>query len=1142
MLTVILDLGVPASVFAEGETPQEASDKICAFLYQINGSARDLELVFQNDPNPDPMRILVGSYGVDPAAADYHFASKEYHKKQYYVDGNNNPAWDWADQSYVPLPWYADSNNSGYIKTITFKEEIKPLSIASWFAYCSNVNQINGLDKLNLSNCEDMSYAFYVFANNNNTLTSLDLSCLNQGNSSTGNVRQADFFFRSAKIQTLILKGMDLSGIGRVHTDVKTAKGASTVRSCYISDLCDFIYYSHALTKIDFEGVNLSHIRQLKSFLYDNRGLEEIDLSNLASGPVDAYTIEYLCRNHPALKTVKLGSAEHPFEVATNLTTNTIPYAANSSLPDNQIASMSTRNITLVYLGNMFLNCANLESVSLEHFRTTTNVQLQCNGVFDGCAALTKVDHFGNLFKDNYLLNASAWQFKRIFNGCTSLTEIDMSENMRALGEGELIFANCSSLKTLDLSGLGKQTSDAARAATHTYRKLCAATPSGNDAALYSSYNIYQNCEELTEVIFSPYYPEQIGSGYNIPPDKTWVKVDNPAPGEYQDYENAHSGYANAYSEAGNTALTKNSEELFGDFKPEYAGRWVGISRIVLDGNGGSPDKQALENNAKGLPLNYDPESITDPERTGFSFAGWYADKTLAIGDPDNQQLPVPNGENAAAWAYYARWYENTYSLTLDSNGGGTVPNSVTEQSIADHTGIDVSKITIDPDRKAIHFNNIRYTEYVELNKGYFASNDGDSILTGWGDRPNGTGKVYGVNESLSKLSSENGTGVTLYAQWHTPHAIITFDVNDGDDPSAPATPVSPISYESADAPYGELPESSREGYSFVYWYYTTEDPTTHAITEHPVTSTDTVGMSRTLYAKWMKNPQITFTCEETAGEFVDHSQKQTKVGKYNQAIGILPVPHNGKAAFKGWYDNLQGTGNPITSDTLAKGDTTYYALWGYKLEIDVDGGSFSDGFTGYPVQDDESMIVTLHLPSKPNATFGGWFTDPDFAEEHRVTTGDLLHLSQTNKIYAQWIKDICTVSLNPNGGDVSSDSIQVHSGHTIGELPTPVKEGCDFLGWYEALDGGGLGTTRYTATSEITGDVTLKAKWAEKNLSVRFKAEGGSFYDTGNGDDIVVNVAEGGTICCPPGVSKTGYFFDGWYTGENGTGTKLTA
>lgn len=1110
ILSILFSLAVPMelSVFSEEEeTPQQSSDKICAFLYKINGSAKDLELVFQNSQIPNPSRAVAGG-------PYKNFASKEYHSKKYYIDGNSNPNWNWADQSYQTLPWYSDSNNSNYIKTITVKEEIKPLSIASWFYNCVNVNKVDGLENINMTNCENMSYAFYNFASNQNSLTSLNLSYFNSGSSSTGNVRQADFFIRSANIQTLNLAGMDLSGIGRVQQNVKK-KNSDETQEYYISDLCYFIYACKKMTNVVLDGVNLSHLRQIKYFFHESLELTEIDLSNLASSPVDAYSIENFFGNAPNLKSVKLGSSEHPFGVATNLTANNILYAANSSLPADQIENYSSRQITLVYLGNMFYNCSQLESMDFQYFSTTDAVPVQCNGIFDSCSSLTSVNALGNMF--NNQMGSSAWVLKRFFNGCSSLTEIDMSGNTRALTEGELIFSNCKSLKTLNLSGLGKNTPNWARSQNNQYRKLCA------------TGNIYENCDELAEIVFSPYYPENIGSYGNIPPEKTWVKVENPSDADKVAYA-ANNGYSGTYSVAGDTNDTKTSAMLFGDFKPEYAGRWVAISRIVLDANGGTPDKQFLDNNAKDLPLNYDPSDIVTPQRTGYTFAGWYSKKDPD--DPDSKELPAPHEDNAAAWTYYARWNENTYNLTVNGNGGGTVPAGITPQSLADHTGIDVSKIRIADDRTAIYFDNIRYTEYVELNKGYFTGTDANTILTSWGDRPNGLGREIGVNESVNKLSSEQNGSVTLYAQWHTPHAVITFNVKD--TPEHPATPVSQISYDSADAEFGELPESSRDGYSFMYWYYTTEDPNTHAVTEHRVYPDTPVEMSRTLYAKWMENPRITFSCATNGGTFVDNSNVQTKICRYNRPIGLLPTPYNGKSAFKGWFENSDGTGDPITSETLAEGNKTYHAVWGYKLEVDANGGSFTDGFSGYPIQNEESMTVTLHTPVKPNATFGGWYTDTDYAEGHKVADGQVLDLSQTNKIYAKWIAEKSTVTLNPDGGTVSKNTIEVYTGHTLGELPTPVKDGYEFRGWYYE-------DTKYTAASVINSDITLKARWAEKNKEVTFKAEGGTFYDTNSSDDVVVKVAAGDTICCPPGVNRKDYDFVGWYTGVNGTGEKFS-
>ena len=71
------------------------------------------------------------------------------------------------------------------------------------------------------------------------------------------------------------------------------------------------------------------------------------------------------------------------------------------------------------------------------------------------------------------------------------------------------------------------------------------------------------------------------------------------------------------------------------------------------------------------------------------------------------------------------------------------------------------------------------------------------------------------------------------------------------------------------------------------------------------------------------------------------------------------------------------------------------------------------------------------------------------------------------------------TATFDANGGTVDVSSIEVTQGEAYGELPVPVREGHEFLGWF-------LGEDEVTSATVFggTGDVTLVARW-EKNETV---------------------------------------------------------
>ncbi len=837
--------------------------------------------------------------------------------------------------------------------------------------------------------------------------------------------------------------------------------------------------------------MDLSRIIKLSYFIYQNTGLELLDLSKVIS-PKAVYQSEALFANNSGVKNVLLGSGDNLFEVGTEFFD---VYGDTQFSTQADYATYGKK--ALMYLGRMFEGCSSLEEVDFEHYRVNQNINLQYNQIFNNCSKLAKVKNLGNLFSDT--LKFYDWGLKYAFNNCSSLTELDLSGLTRNIGSGEMIFAGCTSLKTLDLRNVGTKFSDEWEVAL-------------DSSLMYLSgqKNIYQNCDELTEVYFSPYYPRLSstsgrGSQGNIPPEKNWVKIENPTADQYNN-ENISSKirYKGEYSEAGAGSPMLTSEELFGDFKQEYAGRWVAVSKIALDANGGTPGKQYIDNSAKGLTLNYNPSDITEPQRTGYSFEGWYSDKDLALDDPQNQALPAPNSEAAAAWTYFARWKDNHYTLKLNGNGGTAEKGG---ETVSEYTARD----------------NLAYSEFFELSSKLF-SREG-YILSGWNTRPNGSGDEYTANDSVNKLTSADGGEVTLYAQWHKPDVIIKFNSQGGSavgdrDYTLSSDPENPVKY-------GNLAESAREGYTFIGWF--TEAEGGSEITP----STEVDPHYDTLYAHWAADPTIIFDANgydsnnQPVAYFNNNQDQHTlpKHYKYNQNLGVLPAPQYGSAVLKGWFT---AGGTEVTSATLAKTDDTYYAHWGYRPQFETNGGTYTN-FPSYAILNSAEYYIS-ELPSvkKENNTFDGWYLgNTKLENEVKVD------LSSGAVIEARWTpKDHYEVTLNANGGSLpgtAKSTIKVYSGNAIGELPAPEKSGYDFLGWYN-------GDTLYTYESVIDSNVTLTARWAEKVWTVTFDTGDGTLYDSA---DASRKVRDNGKITDLPGANRsdntTTYSFDGWYYTDGG-------
>lgn len=112
------------------------------------------------------------------------------------------------------------------------------------------------------------------------------------------------------------------------------------------------------------------------------------------------------------------------------------------------------------------------------------------------------------------------------------------------------------------------------------------------------------------------------------------------------------------------------------------------------------------------------------------------------------------------------------------------------------------------------------------------------------------------------------------------------------------------------------------------------------------------------------------------------------------------------------------------------------------------------------------------------------------------------------------------TLTFNANGGNVSTNSIEVTNGETIGSIPTPSREGYRFAGWYinETL------IDENTVWSYTT-DQTAIAKWV-KQYSVNIQADNSGYGTITN--TIQGNYDEGSTITSIA-ISNDGYYFKNW-------------
>ena len=155
---------------------------------------------------------------------------------------------------------------------------------------------------------------------------------------------------------------------------------------------------------------------------------------------------------------------------------------------------------------------------------------------------------------------------------------------------------------------------------------------------------------------------------------------------------------------------------------------------------------------------------------------------------------------------------------------------------------------------------------------------------------------------------------------------------------------------------------------------------------------------------------------------------------------------------FKGWYDNENLTGSPVTaiSDTET-GNKEYWAKWEantYTVTLNAGGGTINSGnVTGY------TYGVGATLPTAGDMTytghtFKGWYDNENLTGSPVTAIGDT---ETGNKEYwAKWEINQYTVTVKPENGKADITITQDYG--TPITAPTLTREGYQFNGWDKAF------------------------------------------------------------------------------------------
>lgn len=470
--------------------------------------------------------------------------------------------------------------------------------------------------------------------------------------------------------------------------------------------------------------------------------------------------------------------------------------------------------------------------------------------------------------------------------------------------------------------------------------------------------------------------------------------------------------------------------------------------------------------------------ALPQPTKTNYDFDGWYADENCE----STKVEKISNTEHDPK-TLYAKWKGKKYTVTLNKDGGTVASGSedVTEYTYG--TSVTLPKLE---------------------KTGY--------KFDGWYAESNFSG------EEVKTISQTDSEDKVYYAKWTAENYTITYDVDGGT--------IKDTEY-AQNYTYGvgaTLPTNvEKTGHKFDGWFDATD------LEGSAVTSigTDATG-NKSYKAKWTAN-SYSVTLNLEGGSFKNESDNVTS---YTYGVGAsLPTPERDGFTFAGWYTAATDGEVVSTISAADTGDKILYAHWTedepteWEIKfVNWNGEELQKG----NVSVGEMPVYNGSEPTKEPATddgytytFSGW--EPEIVEVTAAATYTA-KFTKSPKSYK--------ITYKLDGGTLDSGDTDSYKHETAKTLPEPTKTGHKFEGWYTDNT---FATKVTEVSADAIGDKIFYAKWSKESYKVNLVLNNGSLQD---GEDIT-SYTYGDTKTLPT-PTRTDYDFQGWYTEDNTTSTKV--
>lgn len=361
----------------------------------------------------------------------------------------------------------------------------------------------------------------------------------------------------------------------------------------------------------------------------------------------------------------------------------------------------------------------------------------------------------------------------------------------------------------------------------------------------------------------------------------------------------------------------------------------------------------------------------TAPTKTGYNFAGWYADEALTTAYTFST-MGWNNITLYAKWTaktntpYKVRHYQqdvnnsNNYSLVETQSLTGTTGTNVTPavRSYAGFTAPVAQTVSISADgSQVVSYYYTRNTYTLTFIPGNGDDNIVKNLKFGAAvTAPTITKRGYAFSGwSATVATTMPASNLTYTALWTVNTYAISFDANGGS-----ACQNITVTFGGA---YGELPVTTKDGYIFDGWYSGEVDDVGAGSLITAQSVVDITG-SQVLYARWTVNNDVAYTVRHYQQNITndDYTLFETINGTGTAGAQVTPAVRN-DAGFT--------APSTTTAAISANGSTVidyYYTRNAYTLTFDDNGG---DGGMSSSVKYD--AVISAPTVTKEGFIFGGW-------------------------------------------------------------------------------------------------------------------------------------------------------------------------